>query len=184
MRKFSWTLLLCAGLATAQTPSAPDHPLNTPEMAKHYGHGTPPIGPLTDLDHKPFTLKPLQDRWTLLYYWADWCIPCIGQGIPALTSFVQTHQADKAKFQIVAIRFGSTHENFEWADFHAKTLKLESTVWHGAPPFPMVYDESSVMTTAWGIHELPTYALIDPHGNLVRDGDLETLRARIDRKSN
>ena len=64
-------------------------------MAKHFGRGTPPIGPLTDLNHKPFSLKPLKGRWTLLYYWADWCVPCVEEGIPALTSFVNTHQADK-----------------------------------------------------------------------------------------
>lgn len=65
---------------------------------------------------------------------------------------------------------------------HAKTLKLEKIVWHNVPPFPVVYDESSRMTTAWGVHELPTSALIDPHGNLVRDGDLAVLRAKVDGK--
>lgn len=182
MSRFRWSILLVTGWALGQAPLAQDHPSNTPEMAKHFGHGTPAIAPLTDLDHKPFTLKPIKGRWTLLYYWADWCLPCIQQGIPDLTSFVNTHQAAKAKFQVVAIRFGSTHENFEWKDFHAKTFKLENSTWHFVPPFPMVYDESSVMTTAWGVHELPTYALIDPHGDLVRDGDLALLRARIEGK--
>lgn len=182
MKKLGWSILLIGGMALGQAQPSHNHPLNTPEMAKHFGHGTPQIGPLTDLDHKPFTLKPLKGRWTLLYYWADWCVPCVAEGIPALTSFVNTHQADKAKFQIVAIRFGSTHEDFEWKDFHTKTLKLEKTVWHDVPPFPMVYDESSRMTTAWGIHELPTSALIDPHGNLVKNGDLALLRAKIDGK--
>ena len=46
----------------------------------------------------------------------------------------------------------------------------------------MVYDESSRMTTAWGVHELPTSALIDPHGNLVRGGDLAVLLAKFDNK--
>src|SRR6185437_3106139 len=142
MKGFGCSILLIATIALAQAQPPHPHPANTPEMANHFGHGTPPIGPLTDLDHKPFTLKPLKGRWTLLYYWADWCVPCVAEGIPALTSFVNTHQADKAKFQIVAIRFGSIHEDFEWKDFRTKTLKLEKTVWHNVPPFPVVYDES------------------------------------------
>ena len=148
--KAGWSVLLVCGVLQAQAPQSHEPAHNTSAMAEHVGHGTPAVGPLTDLEHRPFTLEPLRGRWTLLYYWADWCGPCIEEGIPSLTSFVKTHQADQAKFQIVAIRYGSTHENFEWADFRAKTLKLEESRWHFIPPFPMVYDESSRMSTAWG----------------------------------
>jgi len=35
------------------------------------------------------------------------------------------------------------------------------------------------VTTNWGVHALPTYALIDPKGNLVANGDLETLKKAL-----
>ncbi len=126
-----------------------------------------------------FVVPPLRGHWTLLYFWADWCAPCVQQGIPDLVAFSKAHQQQKAQFRIVAIRFGSTHEAFEWKDFHAKTLKLEQERWHGVPPFPVVDDDSSQLSMDWGIHALPTYALIDPEGNLVRGGDLSMLEGKL-----
>jgi thiol-disulfide isomerase/thioredoxin len=170
------TLVLLAGLALAGLSPAQDAPVNenTPAMSQHYGHGTPALSPLLDIEHKVFEVQP-KGRWTLIYFWADWCAPCVGKGIPDLIAFTNAHRAERNRFQIVAIRFGSTHENYEWKDFHAKTLHLEETVWHQVPPFPVVDDDSSQFSTDWGIHALPTYALIDPEGNLVRDGDLTAL---------
>ena len=165
------SLLACIGISQAQVPEAP---VNTPAMSQHYGHGTPKISPLLDIDHNIYVVRP-QGHWTLLYFWADWCAPCIGKGIPDLITFTKAHKAQRSQFQIVAIRFGSTHEAYEWKDFHAKTLHLEQGVWHEVPPFPIVDDDSSQFSTDWGIHALPTYALIDPQGNLVRDADLITL---------
>jgi len=106
-------------------------------------------------------------------------MPCIGKGIPDLIAFSKAHEAQGSRFQIVAIRYGSTHEDYEWKDFHAKTLHLEQAVWHQVPPFPVVDDDSSQFSMDWGIHALPTYALIDPKGNLVRDGDLASLQKAL-----
>ncbi|HZY73950.1 MAG TPA: TlpA disulfide reductase family protein [Edaphobacter sp.] len=148
-------------------------------MAQHYGHGTPPISPMLDMNKKPFLLGSVKGYWTLLYYWADWCIPCIEKGIPDLTSFVQQTTAQHSKYRIVAIRFNSLDESGDWSTFKAKTEHLEKTLWHGIPPFPIVYDSTTHMTSDWGVHELPTYALIDPEGNLVPHGDLAVLRKAI-----
>ncbi len=171
-------LLLSLGFAQAQTPEIHE---NTPEMKQHFGHGTPKLSPLLDVDHNTFIVQP-KGKWTLICFWADWCMPCIGKGIPDLIAFQKAHEMQSSLFTIVAIRFGSTHENYEWRDFHAKTLHLEQTVWHQVPPFPVVDDDSSQFSTDWGIHALPTYALIDPKGNLVRDGDLGTLEKALDVK--
>lgn len=171
-------LFVSAGHLQAQT-----NPQNTPAMAEHYGHGTPNLSPMTNMDKKPFSIEPLKGHWTLLYFWADWCVPCIEHGIPELTSFVQANQAQKDSYRIVAIRFNSIDESGDWNTFKSKTEHLEKTLWHRVPPFPLVYDSSTRMTADWGIHALPTYALIDPHGNLVRNGGLSTLRAALASKA-
>lgn len=151
-------------------------------MAKHYGHGTPPLSPMRDMDHNVYAVGSLKGHWTLLYFWADWCVPCIQEGIPDLIAFSNAHSNSRDRYRIVAIRFNSKNEAGDWNDFHAKTLKLEKSLWRAEPPFPVVYDESTRVTSDWGIHELPTYALIDPQGNLVRGGDLAKLAAGVDGK--
>lgn len=150
-------------------------------MAQHYGDGTPEVSALRDMDHQAFKIGSLRGRWTLLYFWADWCAPCVQEGMPKLMVFAKAHSASRNRFRIVAIHENSLHESGDWNDFHAKTLKLEREVWHGIPPFPLVYDETTRMTSDWGVHQFPTYALIDPDGNLVRGGDLSMLEAELDR---
>jgi hypothetical protein len=100
-------------------------------------------------------------------------------GIPELTSFVQSTTADRERYRIAAIRFNSTSEAGDWNDFKKKTEHLERTLWHGATSFPLVYDSTTQVTTNWGVHALPTYALIDPKGNLVANGDLKTLKKAL-----
>ncbi len=149
-------------------------------MAQHYGHGTPELSTLRDMNHEPFEIGPFQGHWTLIYFWADWCVPCIQEGIPKLIAFTQAHIDSAEKFRIIAVHENSRNEAGDWNDFHTKTLKLESELWHGTPPFPLVYDETTRMTSDWGVHAFPTYALIDPDGNLVRGGDLSKLKAELD----
>ncbi len=167
---------LSIGNVQAQSAS-----VNTPAMAAHYGHGTPRFVPMTDMDGKSYSVEPLKGHWTLLYFWADWCIPCIEHGIPQLSAFVHSTTAERSRYRIVAIRFNSTSEDGDWNDFKMKTEHLEKTLWHETPPFPLVYDSTTQVTANWGIHALPTYALIDPKGNLVPNGDLEALKKALTR---
>jgi thiol-disulfide isomerase/thioredoxin len=176
-----YAVIFIGSCLIAQAKSSEPHrnPHNTSAMARHYGHGTPLLSPLTDMAKKPFVIEPFKGHWTLLYFWADWCVPYIEEGIPALTSFVKQTPNQRDSYRIVAIRFNSLEEAGDWTTFKSKTEHLERTLWHGVPPFPIVYDSSTRMTSDWGVHELPTYALIDPQGNLVPNGNLSTLRAAI-----
>ena len=178
MTRLAAALILSSGLY-AQTPPEHKAPQNTSAMAQHYGHGTPPLSPMTGMDQKPFQVEPLKGHWTLLYYWADWCVPCVQEGLPLLISFANTHQADQVKFRLVAIRRNSNDEPGDWNDFHKQAIRLEQEVWHTAPSFPLVWDNTTRMTTDWGIHELPSYALIDPNGDLVKGGDLKMLEEKL-----
>jgi hypothetical protein len=47
---------------------------------------------------------------------------------------------------------------------------------------PVVYDITMHMTSDWGIHELSTYARVDPRGNLVLGGNLEMLRMAAEKQ--
>ena len=149
-------------------------------MARHYGHGTPSLSPLMDFDHQRFDIGPLPGHWTFLYFWAEWCVPCVAEGIPKINAFVLNHRDKQSQFRVIAIRRNSRDEAGDWNDFREKTLKLE-TVWHFIPAFPLAYDETARMTTDWGIQGVPTSALIDPDGNLVRHGSLEILAKELDR---
>jgi thiol-disulfide isomerase/thioredoxin len=176
MRNQIACLLLIASAAAAQS----QHPKNSSAMALHYGRGTPPVSPMNDMENKVYQMEPFEGHWTLIYFWADWCVPCVKEGIPSLVAFAHSHHQQQDKFRIVAIRFNARNEAGDWNDFHKQTAELEANVWHAIPPFPVVYDSSMRMTSDWGIHELPTYALVDPHGNLVRGGNLSKLRAKVE----
>lgn len=174
------TAILLLAMSSAVPAQTQRPPQNSQAMALHYGHGTPPISPVTDMEDKTISIEPFKGHWTLLYFWTDWCVPCVKEGIPALITFASSHRQERNEFRIVAIRFNPPNEAGDWNDFHAKTTKLENDVWHATPAFPVVYDATTRMTSDWGIHELPTYALIDPQGNLVQGGNLSMLRAIID----
>lgn len=183
METLACLLSLSLLIVPTQT-SQSKQPKNTSAMAQHYGHGTPPITPMKGMDGESFSIEPLKGRWTLLYFWADWCVPCVEEGIPSLTSFVNKHSTDRAAYSIVAIRFNRPEEPGDWNTFHEKTELLEKTAWHGVPPFPIVYDATTRMTVDWGVHALPTFALINPDGNLVRKGSLSALESALKRQVN
>jgi thiol-disulfide isomerase/thioredoxin len=153
-------------------------------MTRHYGHGTPTLSPVTDLDHRSLNIGPLRGHWTFLYFWADWCVPCVAEGIPKVNQFVLNHRDQQSQFRVIAIHRKATGETVDgdWNDFRAKTLQLEKSVWHFVPAFPLAFDRTTRMTTDWGIQQVPTTALIDPKGNLVRDGSLDILAKELDRE--
>lgn len=163
-----------------------DHPLRLEPlrlvpsiMAQHYGHKAPATSALVDMDHKPATIPPLRGHWTLLYFWENGCAPCIQTGLPSLIEFAKSGQAKSANLQIVAINSNLADASSNWETFHSYTAKLEATLWHAVPSFPMLYDESDRTSKDWGIRMFPTYGLIDPSGKLVRTEDFEAVKAKL-----
>ncbi len=80
------------------------------------------------------------------------------------------------KYQIVTVH-GPGAKNY--AELAPHLIKLEKDVWKKAFPFPILFDSSLASLEAWGIRAFPTVVLIDPEGNVVRNGSLETLKARL-----
>jgi thiol-disulfide isomerase/thioredoxin len=149
------------------------------KMAQRYGRTAPRVGSLVDMGDKPFNIGSTKGHWTLVYFWEDGCIPCIQTGMPALIALAKKHQDKAANLSIVAVHTRMIDEPLEWEEVHKNVLKLESTLWHDVPEFPMLYDESGKTTQAWGIRMWPTYGLIDPHGNLVRVENLSEVETKV-----
>jgi thiol-disulfide isomerase/thioredoxin len=145
-------------------------------IARHYGRGTPDLSiQLLTMDQKPVMIHHTQGEWLLLYFWETSCVPCINKGIPQLIAFMKSHKDSPAPFRILAIG-----DCTNWQEFHDQSLRLQSDRWHVASlPFEVLVDQSSRLTSAWGVKVFPTYALIDPDGNLVPDATLKTLGEKI-----
>jgi hypothetical protein len=90
--------------------------------------------------------------------------------------------------------FAGQRDEFEILAFHdssAKSLddldeKLKSIVadvWGHPLPFPILLDASGETVAGWGINSYPTILLIDPEGRLLRDGDVEMLRKKLEETS-
>lgn len=153
--------------------------LNLSIMAQHYGRKAPPISSLVDMSRKPAEIRPRRGQWTLLYFWEDGCVPCIQTGLPNLIEFAASGQASAANLQIYAINTRFPGTPADWNQFHSHTTRLEATLWHAVPSFPMLYDESYRTSQDWGIRMYPTYGLIDPSGNLVRTEKFDDVKARL-----
>lgn len=142
-------------------------------IPEHYGRGTPKMSELVDINGRPYNIALQPGQWTLLYFWQTTCPPCISEGIPKLMAFTKAHAGERARFSIVAVH--AVDPTQPESEFRAKTLGLEARLWKGTPDFPLVLDKDGKMTANWAIHSYPTVALIDPKGNLVKDGSLEKL---------
>jgi thiol-disulfide isomerase/thioredoxin len=169
-----------------QTFSVVDRAVKLPTMelsltglARHYGHGAPELVTVLDMDHQPFNFGSWDGRWTLIYFYADWCLPCVKEGIPKLIAFTKEHSASSDKFRIIAVHVNGKDNQSDWETFHRQTVKLEKEVWHTIPPFVLCFDESTQMTSIWGIRSVATTALIGPDGNLVQGGDLTNLAKEL-----
>jgi tetratricopeptide (TPR) repeat protein/thiol-disulfide isomerase/thioredoxin len=164
------------GIQQALTLSAarPHHDLNRIELeatptAKAWGKPSPPWH-ITEARGMPTnaTIQSFRGKWLLLDFWGYWCGPCL-EAMPELFDFYDRHSADRARFEIVAVHEGAS--SLKEMDEH-----LQGTVkglWKGRTlPFPVLVDAGETTFTNFGIRSYPEQVLIDPEGQIVRDGHL------------
>ena len=154
----------------AQRTASFHYALKLGPMAEHYGKLPPQLTGLVDSQGHPFSLSRI-DRPTLLYFWADWCQPCVSEGIPHLLDFAEAHRGER--FQIIAIHQNGIPAPSTAGSFRLSLDRLQRNVWKRPLSFPFVFDSEGRSTSAWGLSTFPTYAFIDAHGILQRTAGLD-----------
>lgn len=103
-------------------------------MAQHFGKKPPLLTGLVDASNRAVAV-PKFDRPTLLYFWADWCQPCVAEGIPHLLQFADAHKGER--LQIIAVNENGIPSPSTTANFQRSLQHLQESVWSRNYRFPL-----------------------------------------------
>ncbi len=118
-------------------------------------------------------------KWVIVYIWQTTCGPCLGRTLPALMKFYNAHEAERDRFEIIAICAEPGSEFKTLADVDETLKPVITHVWGGRPlPFPVVLDNTFETLEHWGAKASAETHLIDPTGRLV-PGDETTLAQKL-----
>lgn len=160
---------------TAASPAAVRLQLQPVWWVRNAGKPAPAFTP-TDLKNwpggKPFSVP--TGKWVLVNYWATWCKPCVAE-MPRLIDFYRQHEAQRGRFEILAVHSPDGQSFAAIGDAYEHLLK----VWGQAIPFPLLFDATGATHERWGIAAYPTTLLIDPEGKLAGPGSLEILASKL-----
>ena len=131
-----------------------------------------------DASGKPFKLKAIKGKWTMLTFGASWCKPC-GKELPAWDKLAPDW---KGKVNFIAVDLDDEVDTGK--KFH-KQLKLQNML--------LVYmpSERSAVAATYGSDHMPTTVLADPQG-VVRyirggfekgdvDGEVKKMKEQLDK---
>jgi len=151
-------------------------------IAEYYGKQAPSLIITEPVNSTSFSLESLRGKWTLVYFWAYWCAPCVQEGIPKLVAFCAENRDSQDRFVVLGVHENGVPEMITVEDLRQKIASLRNEKWGGKSlPFTILLDQTGETVKAWGISGYPTTAIIDPDGRLVR-GDLDTVRQMLNRK--
>lgn len=128
----------------------------------------------TTLDGEVITLDNRPTSWTVLNFWATWCVPCVEE-MPAL----QTVTANYPQVTVLGMNISDTPEAI--AAFAAEN----------AITFPLLYNVTDQTVFDYNVVAVPQTVVIAPNGDMVWrqfgpievesfSADLEILFARYD----
>jgi peroxiredoxin len=149
------------------------------DYTKHYGE-KPPRWHVLDARGVPkdAQISDFKGKWLLVYFWGLDCPPCLKRGIPDLIRFTEEHQAQRDRFEVLALCMDVEGEIRSVADLDKRLEPIVKHVWGKPLPFPVLLDPSF---TTWERYGLPSFGilmLIDPQGNLVK-GDESVLAEQL-----
>jgi thiol-disulfide isomerase/thioredoxin len=149
------------------------------DYTKHYGE-KPPQWHILDARgvSKDAQISDFKGKWLLLYFWGLPCNPCISRGIPNLMKFYEEHQAQRDRFEILALYMDVEGEVKSVSDLDKRLQPVVKNVWGKPLPFPVLLDPSFTTMERYGLPGFGTLILIDPQGNLVK-GDETVLAEKL-----
>jgi thiol-disulfide isomerase/thioredoxin len=151
------------------------------DYSRHYGK-EPPALDITDAcgADKNVRLSDYRGKWVLLDFWTLSCGPCIRDSLPKLAKFYKDHDADRNKFEILAICVTDYAKAPTKEDYERLVAPIVESAWHGEKlPFPVLIDGEGKTLNAYGIQGVPKTLLIDPEGKLVKFGDEAMLEEKL-----
>lgn len=129
------------------------------------------------MDGKKINLAQLKGKVVLLSFWTTWCTPCLEE-LPALDNIHRAHPDKFAIFPIsldgIPSNFGIRDENGKFIDdsttndlkiHREKIVNLTETL---GIQMDIVWDHQNRIAGRYKGDELPTQAIYDPSGHLVR----------------
>lgn len=121
---------------------------------------------LTDTSGRTHSLSGYEGRPVILYFWASWCPYCM-EGMPALGLLQDSYQDDG--LVVLAVNILEEPANVQAA---VRPMDLS---------YPLLLDETGVVTRSFVVRAIPTYVFIDRSGiykdtiiGSARQGHLES----------
>lgn len=143
----------------------------TIESIKATAPGAPAIDfTLQDPDGNDITLSSLYGQYIILDFWASWCVPC-REGMPAMKELYAKYH-DKG-LEILGISDDSDPEDWKQA------IEEDGLPWlQTIDEFPVKNAPARVIS-AYGLHYIPSYFLIDKEGKFIGKFEHEELAAEL-----
>jgi thiol-disulfide isomerase/thioredoxin len=127
---------------------------------------------LLQRDKSKFTLSSTRGKYTLIDFWASWCVPC-RRAIPLWKEVYDKY--NNKEFTIVGVS-----SDRRWNDW-INALKKEQMPWvQVIDEFPNESDPALV-TKSFGTNGLPFYVLLDKEGKvIVSSNDKDVVKEKIE----
>lgn len=115
----------------------------------------------TTADGKKIKLSEIikKNKYTMLDFWASWCMPCRAEFPNQRKAYKQYHQKG---FEIYAVSLDDTMKSW------LKALEKENTPWYNLIVIKGMKGNS---TNAYGVNSIPATFLIAQNGTIIASGD-------------
>jgi cytochrome c biogenesis protein CcmG, thiol:disulfide interchange protein DsbE len=107
----------------------------------------------TTLDGEAFDLADLRGRWTVVNFFATWCVPCVEEH-PELGAF-QAEHATQGDAALVSVLFADT------------VVKATAFFEENGGGWPVVVDDEGAVGVDYGVARVPESFLVAPTGIVV-----------------